>query len=95
MSKGEKKADVRFPAVKVTTPPKGPAVEVHSDEDEIVPTFQDSFVDALAQATENMQIASQGIHYVSMLSPTLPPPWYRPCRVLARVLNLKLHPRIG
>ena len=77
MSKGEKKADVRFPAVKVTTPPKGPAVEVHSDEDEIVPTFQDSFVDALAQATENMQIASQGIHYASLSSPT---PRYRPCK---------------
>lgn len=62
LSKGEKKADIRFPAVKVTTPPKGPAVEVLSGEDEVVPTFQDSFVDALAQATENMQIANQGIH---------------------------------
>ena len=37
-----------------------PAVEVHSSDDEIVPSFQESFVDALAQATENLQIANQG-----------------------------------
>ena len=35
-------------------------VEVHSSDDEIVPSFQESFVDALAQATENIQIANQG-----------------------------------
>ena len=39
---------------------QGPAVEVHSSDDEIVPSFQESFVDALAQATENLQIANQG-----------------------------------
>ena len=39
---------------------QGPAAEVHSSDDEIVPSFQESFVDALAQATENMQIANQG-----------------------------------
>ena len=38
---------------------QGPAVEVHSSDDEIVPSFQESFVDALAQATENSQIANQ------------------------------------
>ena len=37
-----------------------PAAEVHSSDDEIVPSFQESFVDALAQATENLQIANQG-----------------------------------
>ena len=83
LTKGEKKpnSDVRFPAVKVTTPPKGthvtlyltscgildsiylvqgPPTELHSSDDEIVPSFQESFVDALAQATKNIQIASQG-----------------------------------
>ena len=39
---------------------QGPPTEIHSSDDEIVPSFQDSFVDALAQATENIQIASQG-----------------------------------
>ena len=39
---------------------QGSAVEVHSSDDEIVPSFQESFVDALAQATENLQIANQG-----------------------------------
>ena len=39
---------------------QGPAAEVHSSDDEIVPSFQESFVDALAQATENLQIANQG-----------------------------------
>ena len=43
---------------------QGPAAEVHSSDDEIVPSFQESFVDALAQATENLQIANQGtIHH--------------------------------
>ena len=39
---------------------QGPAAEVHSSDDEIVLSFQESFVDALAQATENLQIANQG-----------------------------------
>ena len=43
---------------------QGPAAEIHSSDDEIVPSFQESFVDALAQATENLQIANQGkIHH--------------------------------
>ena len=40
---------------------QGPPNELHSSDDEIVPSFQESFVDALAQATENIQIASQGM----------------------------------
>ena len=39
---------------------QGPPTEIHSSDDEVVPSFQESFVDALAQATENMPIASQG-----------------------------------
>ena len=39
---------------------QGPAAEIHSSDDEIVPSFQESFVDALAQATKNLQIANQG-----------------------------------
>ena len=39
---------------------QGPPTEIRNSDDEIVPSFQESFVDALAQATENIQIASQG-----------------------------------
>ena len=40
---------------------QGPAAEVQSNsDDELVPSFQESFVDALAQATENIHIANQG-----------------------------------
>ena len=40
---------------------QGPAAKVQSNsDDEIVPSFQESFVDALAQATENIHIANQG-----------------------------------
>ena len=39
---------------------QGPAAEVHSSDEEMIPSSQESFVDALAQATENIQIANQG-----------------------------------
>ena len=47
---------------------QGPPTELHSSDDEIVPSFQESFVDALAQATENIQIASQGIMNIQAVS---------------------------